>query len=399
MAAFSALMLSLNLTAASREVSYAIEDAAYQALTKMAEDPRVAKEVKKLAFVKLWLPSDDGGALSNASTETAVFESALGSIPCGFDIVLHSNRDQQWGMIDQVFDQASDFESYNPVTHPELQKLELCDSLLLAKIIDADAEAGGKVATVRLAVKIIQVKTSRQIWSAVLEGRYDGRSAPENEALSYFARKALESAASDAVSKLPASLEGYGVMIVPLQGNGGRAMTQIFMNALTAAGKQDKIRIYDLPNGNASDRMLGRYLWERTGSGKPLDPSVLKKIQERTGIKGKLAVMSGMVASGRVFPETWVDPTGAPVDLLTGSYTDVRKNPTSLEIIADLKFRDVCDAFRVVAAVSANGIYKSDISGDLLEQARSFVTVRNIVLLVVILLVVWFVGRYTFRVR
>lgn len=399
MAAFGTLMLSLNLTAASREVSYAIEDAAYQAVTKMAEDPRVAKEVKKLAFVKLWFPSEKGDALSNASAETAVFESALGAVPCGFDIVLHSNRDQQWEMIDQVFDQAADFESYNPSTHPELQKLELCDSLLLAKIIDGRSEAGGKVATVRIAMKVLQVKTARQIWSMVVEGRYDGRSAPENEALSYFARKALEEAAADAVAKLPASLDGYGVMIVPLQGNGGRAMTQVFMNALTAAGRQDKIRIYDLPNGNASDRMLGRFLWERTGAGKSLDATTLKRVQDRTGAKGRLAVMTGMVVSGRVFPETWVDPTGAPVDRLTGSYTDVRKNPTSFEIIADLKFRDVCDAFRVVAAVSANGIYKRDVSGDLLEQARSFVTIRNIAVLIVILLLIWFVRHFTLRVR
>jgi hypothetical protein len=145
--------------------------------------------------------------------------------------------------------------------------------------------------------------------------------------------------------------------------------------------------------------MLGRFLWERTGSRKPLDAATLKRVQERTGAKGKLAVMTGMVVSGRIFPETWVDPTGAPVDRLTGSYTDVRKNPTSFEIIADLKFRDVCDAFRVVAAVSANGVYKRDISGDLLEQARSFVTVRNIIVSIVILLLIWFVRHFTFRVR
>ena len=399
MAAFGTLMLSLNLTAASREVSYAIEDAAYQAITKMAEDPRIAKEVKKLAFVKMWLSTEDNKSVADFNSAVTVFESALGSVPGSFDIVLHSNRDQQWEMIDQVFDQAADFESYNPSTHPEFQKLELCDSMLLVKMVGAVDGGLDGVSSVRMAMKIIQVKTARQVWSSVIEGQYDGRSAPDNERLSYFARKALEEAAADAVAKLPASLDGYGVMIVPLQGNGGRAMTQIFMNALTAAGRQDRIRVYDLPNGNASDRMLGRYLWERTGSGKTLDSSVLKQVQERVGAKGRLAVMTGMVVSGRVFPETWVDPTGAPVDRLTGSYTDVRKNPTSFEIIADLKFRDVYDAFRVVAAVSANGVYKRDIGGDLLEQARSFVTIRNIAVLIVILLLIWFVRHFTFRVR
>ena len=100
MAAFGTLMLSLNLTAASREVSYAIEDAAYQAITKMAEDPRIAKEVKKLAFVKMWLSTEDNKSVANFNSAVTVFESALGSVPGSFDIVLHSNRDQQWEMID-----------------------------------------------------------------------------------------------------------------------------------------------------------------------------------------------------------------------------------------------------------------------------------------------------------
>lgn len=395
----SLIVLQSDLLAGAIEVSYAVEDAAYQAVTRMSEDPRVAKEVKRLAFVKLWQPTADGASLSNAGVDVAVFESALGSVPAGFDIVLHSNRDQQWTLIDQVFDQAADFESYDPASHPEFQKLQLCDSMLLAKVIGANDGGADGVSSVRFALKIIQVKTARQVWSAVVEGRYDGRSAPDNESLSYFARKALELAAADAVAKLPASLDGYGVLIVPLQGQGGRAMTQIFMNALTAAGRQDKIRLYDLPNGNASDRMLGRFLWERTGSGKSLDPATLKQVQSRIGSDGKLAVMTGMVVAGRVFPETWVDPTGAPVDRLTGSYTDVRKNPTSFEITADLKFRDVCDSFRVVAAVSANGTYKRDVSGDLVEQLRAFVTVRNIAVLAVILLIIWFIRRFTLRVR
>jgi hypothetical protein len=394
-----ALMLSMSATAGSRELSYAVEDAAYQAVQRMSEDPRVGKEVKKLAFVKLWQPAATGEALSNAGIDVAVFESALGAVPCGFDIVLHANRDQQWELIDQVFDQAADFESYNPSTHPEFQKLELCDSMLLAKVVGAVDGGADGVSSVRLALKIIQVKTARQVWSAVIEGQYDGRSAPDNERLSYFARKALEAAAADAVAKLPASLDGYGVMIVPLQGPGGRAMTQIFMNALTASGRHESVRLYDLPNGNASDRMLGRFLWERTGSGKALDPAALKRVESRTGAKGKLAVMTGMVVAGRVFPETWVDPTGAPVDRLTGSYTDVRKNPTSFEITADLKFRDIGDSFRVVAAVSGNGVYKRDVGGDIFEQLRAYATVRNIAVAAVLLLVIWFICRFTLRVR
>ena len=182
-------------------------------------------------------------------------------------------------------------------------------------------------------------------------------------------------------------------------------MTQLFLNALTAAGRQDKIRIYDLPNGSASDRMLARFLRERAGSGQAVDSSILRKIEDRSDGKahgGKLAILSGMVTTGRIFPETAVDPTGAPVDRLTGSYTPVRPNPTLFEIVADLKFRDINDSFRVVAAVSANGAYQRgwwDILRDIIAQLLAFLTVRNIVVLVVILFLIWFIGKFCLRVR
>ena len=395
-----ATALSLNAISGEREVSYALEDAAFQAAMRMDADARVAKDVKRIAFVKLWLPKP-GDAISLAGCSTAVMESSLGAVPCRFDFVLHENRSQQWTLIDQVFDQAADFESYDPATHPELNKLQLCDALLLAKVIDAVGNKEGSLTSVRVAFKLIEVKTAKQVWSAVVEGQYTD-AGPENQALNIFARRAMESAAADAVAKLPASLDGYGVFLLPLEGEGGRAMTQLFLNALTAAGRQDKIQVYDLPNGSASDRMLARFLRERAGAGQAVDSSILRKIEAKSGGKvqgGKLAILSGMVTAGRIFPETAVDPTGRPVDRLTGSFTPVRPNPTLFEIVADLKFRDINDKFRVVAAVSANGVYRHDVGGDFVEQLRSFVTVRNAVVLIVIVLLIWFVCHFMLRVR
>ena len=395
-----ATALSLNATAGEREVSYALEDAAFQAAIRMDADARVAKNVKRIAFVKLWLPKP-GDAISLAGCSTAVMESSLGAVPCRFDFVLHENRSQQWTLIDQVFDQAADFESYDPATHPELNKLQLCDALLLAKVIDAAGDKAKSLTSVRVAFKLIEVKTAKQVWSAVVEGQYTD-AGPENQALNLFARRAMESAAADAVAKLPASLDGYGVFLLPLEGEGGRAMTQLFLNALTAAGRQDKIHVYDLPNGSASDRMLARFLRERAGTGQAVDSSILRKIEAKSGGKaqgGKLAILTGMVTAGRIFPETAVDPTGRPVDRLTGSFTPVRPNPTLFEIVADLKIRDINDKFRVVAAVAANGAYRHDVGGDFVEQLRSFVTVRNAVVLIVIVFLIWFVCHFMLRVR
>ena len=125
-----------------------------------------------------------------------------------------------------------------------------------------------------------------------------------------------------------------------------------------------------------------------------------KKVLVMEPVKGgKLAILSGMVTSGRVFPETLVDPTGRPVDVLTGSSTDARGNATHFEVIADLKFRDINDSFRVVAAVGATGVFDRDIGDDVANQFKSFVTVRNIIFAIVILIVIWFVMRFVIRVR
>ena len=402
---------SLNAIAGEREISYAFEDAAFQAVMRMDADARVSKSVNRIAFVKLWLPKSKK-ALPLAGCSTTVLESSLGAIPCRFSFVLHENREEQWTLIDQVFDQAADFESYDPASHPGLNKFQLCDALLLAKVIDGVEDKAKSLTSLRVAFKLIEVKTAKQTWSAVIEGQYTD-AGPDNQALTIFARRALEAAAADAVAKLPASLDGYGVFMLPIDGPYGRAMTQVFLNALTAAGKQDKIRIYDLPNGSASDRMLARFLRERAGDGQVLDSSLLRKVEQASGGKaqgGKLAILSGMVTTGRIFPETVVDPTGLPVDVLTGSHAadpvtgefkrPERPNPTLFEIVADLKFRDINDRFRVLAAISANGAYRHDVLGDVWDHMRAFITVRNFFLLVVIVALIWFVCHFMiFRVR
>jgi len=394
----TATALSLDAAAGAREVSYAVEDAAFQAAMRMDADTRVSKSVKRIALVRLWLPPP-GAASSLGGCDTAVLESALGAVPCRFGFVLHENRSEQWTLIDQVFDQAADFESYDPATHPELNKLQLCDALLLAKAIDAVEDKSRT--SVRIAFKLIEVKTAKQVWSAVVEGQYtDG--GPDNQALNIFVRRAMKAAAEDAVAKLPPSLDGYGVYLLPFEGVGGRAMTQLFLSELTTAGRQEKIRVYDLPNGSASDRMFARFLRERAGAGQAVDSSILRKIEAKSGGKaheGRLAILTGMVTSVRISPETIVDPTGSPVDRLTGSYSPPLFGSMKFEIDADLKFRDINDSFRVVAAVAANGVYVRPWWDPIVEQLLAFATVRNIVVAVVILFLIWFIGKFCLRVR
>ena len=383
----------------SRNLSYAFEDAAFQAVARLNADARVA-HVKRIAFVRLALPAP-GDAFKVDAAESQMFEAALLSVPSKFQFVVHSSHDEDWAEIDRVFDQAVDFESWDPSTCPALKTLRLADSLLLAKVIDGTFDEKSGKTTLRVALRLIEVATARALWGGNVEGVWQD-AGPENQQLTLEARRTFEAAATDAVAKLPASLDGYGAFLLPFDGPAGRAMTQIFLNALTAAGRQDKISVYDLPNGDVADRQLARFLRERVGTDQALDESILKKVETRANANGKkLAILTGMVTVSNVEPKTLVDPTGF-LDSITASRTAVRENPVRFTIVADFKFRDIGDRFKVLAAVSGEGEYVCNIWRRLLDQIKSFVTARNLSILVgcVIGLVLLFalIGRMT-RVR
>lgn len=384
-------------------MSYAIEDAAFQAVARLNADTRAAS-VKRIALVRLALPKP-GLAFKIDAAESQTFEAALLSVPSKFQFVVHGSHQEDWAEIDRIFDQAEDFESWDPATCPALKKLRLADALFLAKIIDGTAnEKTGKM-TLRIAVRLVEVATARVLWGGIVEGVCQD-AGPENQQLTIEARRTFEAAAKDAVSKLPVSLDGYGVFLLPFDGTAGRAMTQVFLNALTAAGRQEKISVYDLPNGDVADRQLARFLRERAGTNQALDESILKRVETRATANGnangkKLAILTGMVTVSNVEPKTLVDPTGF-LDGITASRTPAKENPVRFTIVADFKFRDINDRFKVLAAVNGEGEHVRDIAQDVGDQFKSFVTARNVCILAgcVLGLVILFViiGRLT-RVR
>ena len=280
------------------EFSYAFEDAAFQAATRMNSDSRMCGVATNIAFAKLWYAE---GTKSQGATENEaiVFETALSAFPGSLHFVVHAGHDADWKEIDEIFAQAENFSSWDPKTCPKLKKLKLCDAILTAHLVGLSRDMLAHTVSVRLALRLIHVATAEEIWSGVVEGFYSD-AGPDNEKIGPLWRKAFESCAADAVAKLPPTLDGYGVLVLPIDGQGGKAMGQVFLNALTAAGRQDKIRVYDLPSGSASDRMLGRFLRERAGTGVAIDNSVMKRIEKVAGGRGlkmdKLALMTGSMS-------------------------------------------------------------------------------------------------------
>lgn len=166
------MALSLNAETENREISYAIEDAASRTLTALAEDVRV-KPLKSIAFVKLNMPNSES-KLPLGSNLSQVFEATLAAKPQSFALVTHSTHTAEWKLIDGVFDQAADFESYDPKTHPALNKLKLADALLFGQVIDARMDKNGDdvVTSVRIAMRLIKISTGEQLWGKVIEGKH-----------------------------------------------------------------------------------------------------------------------------------------------------------------------------------------------------------------------------------
>ncbi len=353
-------MVGIALADVPIAVSYAFEDAAFQAATRLNANSRVSSMATNVAFAKLWYK--EGAKAQGASeNEAIVFETALAATPGSLHFVVHAGHDVDWKLIDEIFAQADNFSSWDPKTCPKLKKLKLCDAILTAHLIGIYNDSATHSLSVRLALRLIHVATAEEIWSGVVEGAYSDV-GPDNEKVSPQWRKALESCAADAVSKLPPSLDGYGVLILPIEGQGGKAMGQVFLNALTAAGRQDRIRVYDLPTGNAADRMLGRFLRERAGTGIAIDDSVLKRIEKVSGSDGikmdKLALMTGNMSVVNEDPKWQLDSSGLPVDFIGGQVAAASAARKRYEITADIKFRDIKEHFRLIAAIGAAGAYE-----------------------------------------
>lgn len=351
------LAIGCVLTGGALEISRCIEDAAYQVARKLNADARVTGAVKTIALAKLFV-NEGQKNLDGGTDEAVVFETALAAVPGKLNFVLHASNEAEWKLLDEVFRQARDMDSWDPKTCPALKKLKLCEAVLVGHIIGAIKEKNAL--SVRLAMRLVKVATGEELWGAIIEGRYSD-AGPDNEQVSLNWRRALEACARDAVAKLPASLDGYGVLLLPLEGKSGKAMGQVFLNALTAAGKQESISVYDLPSGNAQDRMLARYLGERAAGG-AFDDEALKRSMGRLvtakKLPAKLAVMSGMVSVVNESPKYALTDAGLPVDFLGNAQAKDAEARKSYEMITDIKFRDVNDSFRLIAAIGANGVYE-----------------------------------------
>ncbi len=340
------------------ETTYPFEDAAYQVARRLNADKKVVAAVRNVAFAKLFAKEGEA-ALGAAENEAIVFETALAAVPGELKFVLHSSHDADWKLLDETFRQARDMASWDPKTCPALKKLKLCDGILVGHLVAFVNDERTNTLTARMALRLIQVATGEEIWAGVVEGKHaDG--GPDNEQVSLGWRRALEACAANAVEKLPPSLDGYGLLVLPIEGKTGKAMGQVFLNALTAAGKQEKISVYDLPNGNSQDRMFAKFLSERASAAGADDEFVrrsLGRFAMSKKLPAKLAVMSGMVSVVNENPKFELTADGLPVDFLGGEAAAAAQARKSYEIVTDFKFRDVNDSFRLIGSIGATGIY------------------------------------------
>lgn len=149
----------------------AVQDAARQTAAAMAADARIP-DGGRIAFVRL-KGSEGAREIGRDANVTQVFEAALVSDASRFPWVTHAGHEEEWRLIDGVFDQAGDFADYDPATHPELRKLALADALLIGQVVGATADerTESTVRTVQIALRVFRVDTGEELWGRVVEGR------------------------------------------------------------------------------------------------------------------------------------------------------------------------------------------------------------------------------------
>lgn len=398
MGAAGFLATALTVAAGTRELSFAAEDAAYQAVMQMATDSRV--NVKKIAFVKLMRGSAD---ISEYAEIATVFENGLVQAPTEFQFLTHQDHAGEWAEVDRFFDAATDFGDYDPKTLPRLGVFKMADAFAIGQVLGVEDKAGK--ASVRVSLRLIRIDTAERLWAGTVEGIYDDP-GPEYEVVNYAARNAIDLAVQDAITKADLSrLSGYQVLVVPFAGPLGRAMTEAFIRGVS--GKDASVSMLSLPNGSASDRMTARFLRERAGTNRQVSNSVLKRMV--TDIGGardkpgdKVAVLKGGVSMLEVSPLTIVDPVGACISKATASYTPVKVNLVRVRIGMEAKFLDINNNFAGVANAAGIGDFKVPFWIQILDQLQALSTFRNIVLAVGVMIGVLIVGMFLkqmFRVR
>ena len=384
---------ALSAAAGATELSYAVEDAAYQTVMQMASDARV--NVKRVAFVKLMRGSGDIPEFSEIAT---VFENGLVQAPTEFRFLTHQDHAGEWTEIDRFFDAATDFGDYDPKTLPRVGVFKMADAFLVGQVLGASSAADKS--SVRISLRLISIDTAERLWAGTMEGVYDDP-GPDYQMVDDTARQAINKAvAAAAADATMARLAGYRVLVVPFEGPLGRAVQQSLLKKIAEC---PGVSVLDLPNGSASDRMIARFLRERAGANRQVSQSVLKRIT--TDIGGgaaageKLAVLKGGVTTVEVSPHTVVDPVGACLSQVTASATLPRVNPVRVKIGFDAKFLDVNNAFATVASVKGFGDHLKNVGQSLGDQLVAMLTLRNVFLLVVVAVVCWLISRLMFRVR
>ncbi|MDD4102111.1 MAG: hypothetical protein PHU80_05700, partial [Kiritimatiellae bacterium] len=186
--------------------------------------------------------------------------------------------------------------------------------------------------------------------------------------------------------------------VLPFDGPLGRAVMQTFMKRVA---ENPDVKVLDLPNGSASDRMVARFLRERAGTNRQISNSLLKRVAREQQAE-KLAVMKGGVTTIEVSPVTMVDPVGACLGTVTGSMTPPKVNPVRVKIGFDAKFLDINNAFATITSVKGFGEATKQVGQSLGDQLMALVTLRNIALIVAALIVIAVLFKFfslMFRVR
>ena len=370
--ALACIAMASSLTAAERQLDYAVEDAAYETIKQLT---KADLPVRSIAFLGLFGERHD---LAEA------FRAGLIQVPGVYEF--YTRNEAEWNkLVSEIEFGVRKEDIMDPTTIQSFGDVKGVEALLYGSIMEAGVE--GSNAIVRLAMTLARVTTGQLLWSANIEGRYEVRPPPGRPGKTVY-NAALQAGqkAAEALKAAKGKLGNCNVYCLPLRGEGADIIFDIVMGELIKASDKQLRFFFKPAAADADARMMRRIAEDLTGTA--ADP----ELAEFRRINQQLQQLFGIEdEAGPPVPDAPEKPL-APQYVnaaLMGSVTGMEGDATKGRVALNLNVLDITTN-EVLCAANVEGVDVVPVLekwGDDVDKTARRITVKHIAVGIVVVLV------------
>jgi hypothetical protein len=370
---------TIGARAAERELDYAAQDAAYQAIKQLS---KLEIPTTGVAFLGLFGPDRD---------LASVFRAGLLRYPGAYQF--YTRNEKEWNVLISEIEFGDRREDVmDKGTIQEFGQVKGVETLLYGEVREATVDADG-TGVVRVVLSAADVETGEILWSGMIEGKYETAVAPPE--VSKQLREAAIAAGSEAAEKLTANADKLAdakVYLLPLQGRSDQTagISDIVLTELVQADV-DSVEFFK-PRVDAGDmRIVNRIAAELTG-----EDGIGDSVRQFARIQKQLDQLYEQ--EDAVAPED-SEPKYA---VLVAKVTELKDADGNASVALTLEIQDLGNQMQSLWAANVRGEVEKGKIDDIKDEALGLLTVRNIAIAVgalVALVIIWRFMRLMTRAR